>query len=194
MNARMFRILSFLLVVVVAWITAPVVAYAAEEGNKWGVWLGFGRLFNLLLVAGVLVWATRKPLTSFFAGRTRAIREQLAEAQEARREAEAKLAEMQLRMSRRDDELREIKEAAEKESEDEYRRMMAAAESDAEKIIERSRTEIEGMARAAQLELKAHVAELSIRLAEERLQREMTEEDRGRLFERFVTRLGEQQQ
>jgi F-type H+-transporting ATPase subunit b len=150
-------------------------------------------LFNLLLVVAVLVWIARKPLASFFAGRTQSIHNQLAEAQDARRQAEAKLAEIESRMSRLDAELEEIKLAAEKEGAEEYRRLIEAAERNGQKIIDRSRQEIEGMTRAAQLELKKHVAELSIKLAEEKIMSEITDADRQRLFTRFVTRLGEKE-
>ncbi len=189
MKANAGRLLIPVLVVLVG-VFLPPAALAAEAGGKWGVWLSVGRLFNLAVVVGILVWVARKPLANFYAARTQAIRERLAEALAARQEAEAKLAEMQARMSRLDDELREIREKAEKEAREEYERLVAAAARDAEKIIERAREEIEGMTRAAQKELMAHTAELSVRLAEEKIRREITPEDRSRLFSGFVTKLG----
>jgi F-type H+-transporting ATPase subunit b len=189
MKSRRIRI-PVLVLLLVGGIALPAVAFAAEEGNKWGPWLELGRILNLLLVAAVLVWALRKPLANFFASRTRAIREQLEEAQRARREAEGKLAEIESRMSRLDDEIREIKVAAEKEAKDEYDRLLAAAEQDADRIIERSRQEINGITRAAQQELKLHAAELSVQMAEEKIRGEITDADRGRIFSRFVAKLG----
>lgn len=168
----------------------PEAVFASEERNPWGVWFDLGRVFNLLLVVGVLVWIARKPLSNFFANRSNAIREELEEAQKARVEAESKLAEIEARMSRLDDELKEIARTSEKEGQEEYQRLLAAAEQDAQKIVERSRQEIGGMTRAAQLELKRHAAELSVQMAEERIQHEITPADRERLFSRFVTKLG----
>lgn len=190
MNARFF-ILMFLWIAAMA--ALPGRAFASEEGSKWGIWLDIGRAFNLALVVGVVVWATRKPLADFFSGRTRTIREQLAEAQKAGKDAEDRLAEIETRMSRLDDELREIRNSSEKEAREEYERLVAAAEQDAEKARERSRQEIEGMTRTAQQELKLHVAELSVRLAEETIRSEITGADHERLLARFVTRLGEKQ-
>jgi F-type H+-transporting ATPase subunit b len=187
LRARIFFSALWLITMVIA---LPEVVLAAEEGNKWGIWLELGKVFNLLLVIAVLVWALRKPLLNFFASRTQAIRDQLAEAQKARIEAETKLAEVESRMSRLDDEIREIKAAAEKEAGEEYQRLLAAAEQDAEKIVERSRQEIEGITRAAQKELKLHVAELSVQLAEDKIRDEITDADRGRIFSHFVTKLG----
>ena len=169
----------------------PGVALAAEEGgNKWGALLVLGKVFNLAIVVAILVWVARKPLANFYASRTESIRERLEEAQKARSDAERKLAEMEARMSRLDDELEEIRAAGEKEGREEYERLLAQAEADAGRIVARARQEIDGMTRSAQLELKNHAADLAVRLAEEKIRAEMTDDDRGRLFERFVSRLG----
>ncbi len=168
----------------------PEAAFCAEGGERWGAWLTIGRFFNLALVIGVLVWVARRPLASFYASRSATIREQLAEAQKAREEAEAKLAEVESRMRNLDAELRALKETAEKEGQEEFARLEAAAERDAQKVIDRARQEIEGMTRAAEIELRAHAAELAVRLAEERIREEIGPEDRARLFSRFVTRIG----
>ena len=174
-----------------AWLAvsdAVLAAEAAEGTSRWV--LDAGKLINLVLVIAVLVWAARKPLANFFAARTQGIRQQLEEAQAARREAEARLAEIEKSMSSLDDELRRIRETAELEAQEEHRRLVAAAERDAGKLIDRARQEIEGMTRAARLELKGHVAELSVQLAKQRIQSEMTEEDQRRLFDRFVEKVG----
>jgi len=189
MNTPSARVLVSMMLLTAGKAVLPEIAFAAEEGNKWGIWLGIGKFANLILVVAVLVWVARKPLANFFSSRTQGIHEQLAEAQRARKEAETKLAEMESRMSRLDDEIREIKIAAEKEAQEEYRRLLTAAEQDAEKIIERSKQEIEGITRAAQQELKLHVAELSVKLAEEKIRGEITEVDRQRIFSRFVIKL-----
>ncbi len=190
-----FRGARFLFIAASLFLTgmllSPEAVFASEAGNSWGVWFDFGRVFNLLLVVGVLVWIARKPLANFFSNRSSAIRDELAEAQKARAEAESKLAEIEARMSRLDDELKEIARTSEKEGQEEYQRLLAAAEQDAQKIADRSRQEIDGMTRAAQLELRQYAAELSIRMAEERIRHEITPADRERLFSRFVTKLGD---
>jgi F-type H+-transporting ATPase subunit b len=142
------------------------------------------------IVVFVLVWIARKPLKEFYASRTLAIREQLVQAQQAREEAEAKLSAIEARMGHLDEELNQIKTSAEQEAQQEYQRLIADAERDAEKIIERARQEIDGMVRTASMALKAHVAELSVRLAEEKIRTEITDEDRSRLFGNFVNQLG----
>jgi F-type H+-transporting ATPase subunit b len=185
------RILPVCLILITVYLLLPTTALAAEEGGGWGgALLMIGKIFNVALVIGVLVWIGRKPLAEFFKNRTQSIREQLEEAQQARRDAEARLAEMQDRMRNLDEELKEIRSASEREAGAEYERLVAEAERDAEKIVARARQEIDGMTRAAHLELKAHAAELSVRLAEEKIREVITDEDRARLFGQFVRQLG----
>jgi F-type H+-transporting ATPase subunit b len=177
---------------VVLLLTSPCAGWAAEGSETgWGSpFLEIGRFANLVLVVVVLVWAARKPLANFYASRSRSIREQLEEAQQARLEAESKLAEISARMSSLDEELTEIKASAEREAEEERKRILAQAEQDARKLVERARKEIEGMTRAAQMELKSSAAELAVRLATEKIESEITDDDRNRLFARFVDSLG----
>jgi F-type H+-transporting ATPase subunit b len=193
MNIKKTRCPVYAALLVLGIAVFPEAVLAAEQANKWGSLLVIGRSFNLLLVIAVLVWALRKPLAAFFAQRTQAIHEQLAEAQEARRAAEARVAELESRMSRLDDELKEIKQNAEREAQEEYARLSVMAEQDVNKIIDRARQEIDGLTRAAQKELKSHIAELSVQLAEENIRKEITDVDRGRIFTKFVTRLGGKQ-
>lgn len=186
------RILALfrLAMLVTGYLFLPSLAFGAE-GSSWGLLLPVGRFFNLVLVIGVLVWAARKPLASFYATRSEHIRAQLAEAQQARIEAEAKLAEIEARMSRMDEEVLAIIATAEEEARQENERIASQARLEATKITERAKQEIEGLTRAAHIELKAHVAELSVKVAEETIRREITERDRDRLFDRVLAGLGE---
>ena len=166
----------------------PLLAADGSEGG-WGIWLFIGRLFNLAVVVGLLVWVARKPLANFYASRSESIREQLAEAQRARAEAEAKLAEIESKMSRLDQELGEMKAAAEKDAELEYKRLIEAADEESRKIVGKAKEEIDGITREAYLDLKAHAAELAVTLAGQKIQGQITEEDRRRLFENFLAGL-----
>jgi F-type H+-transporting ATPase subunit b len=192
-DLRRGSLIILLLLACVAFLFPGQVLAAEQGGDKWGILLTIGRFFNLALVIGIVVWIARKPLAEFFVTRTQSIHEQITEAEKVRRESEAKLADIQSRMSHLDEELRALKESAEKEAQAEYQRLIGEAERDAQKIVDRARQEIEGMTRAAHLELKTHAGELSVRLAEEIIRREITDDDRGRIFARFVTRLGVRQ-
>ena len=176
--------LAFVVVLVL-----PVCAAASEE-QGWGILLTVGRLFNLALVVWILARLLKKPLASFFESRTQSIREQFAEAEQARREAESKLAEIESRMSRLDLELAEMRQSAEKEAQEERQRVLLEADRDAERIIHRARQEIDGLTKIAQQDLRTHAAQLSVRLAEEQIRSDIKDEDRQNLFAGFLQGLG----
>jgi len=100
---------------------------------------------------------------------------------------------MESRTSRLDDEIRERRSAADKEAKNDYQRHLTAAEQDAEKTVERSRRGIDGIARAAQQELKPRVRELPAKMAEERIRGEISDADRERILCQFVRTLGGEQ-
>jgi F-type H+-transporting ATPase subunit b len=182
-------VLPVTLVLAVCLFTARPLLAAESAGGGWGIWLFVGRVFNLAIVVGLLVWVARKPLANFYASRAESIREQLAEAQRARAEAEARLAEIEARMSHLDQELGEMKVAAEKEAEVEYKRLLEAADEEARKLIGRAKEEIDGITREAYLNLRAHAAELAVSLARQKIQGQITDDDRRRLFENFLAGL-----
>ncbi len=182
---------AILLLTLFLLVADPLFAAEGSEGGWSGLWLLIGRVMNLAVVALILVWVAKKPLANFYASRTESIREQLVEAQQARADAEAKLAEIESRMSRLDQELSEIKAASEHDARMEYARLSDMADEEARKVIDRARQEIEGMTREAYLSLKAHAADLAVDAAEKRIRNIMTDEDRNRLFSRFVSDLGD---
>ncbi|NWG14301.1 MAG: ATP synthase F0 subunit B [Acidobacteria bacterium] len=169
----------------------PLLAAEGSESGWGGVWLFIGRVANLAVVAILLVWVARKPLANFYASRTESIREQLAEAQRARADAEARLAAIESRMSRLDQELSEMKAASEQDARAEYARLTEAADEEARKVVARARHEIAGMTREAYLGLKAHAAALAVEVAEKRIREVMTDEDHNRLVSKFVSGLGD---
>jgi len=191
MKLRTGRLLRIFLLNGAVCLALPAALRAAETtGEGWGSWLDIGKAANLVLVVAVLIWVARKPLAEFFTGRSRAIADQLAEAQKARLEAETRLAEIGTRMSSLETELLGIRAAAEQEAKAEYQRLTADAEREAQKIVERAGRDIEGVTRTAQLELKAYVSDLSVEMARQKVRSEVTDDDRRRLFARFVAGLG----
>ncbi|MBI4483707.1 MAG: ATP synthase F0 subunit B [Acidobacteria bacterium] len=178
------------LVILLAVLSFPLPALAAQaEHGGWGIWETIGRVFNLALLLGALIYLLRRPLREYFEQRTDEIRKRLREAEQARDEANAKLDEIGSRMARLDAELAEIQQTAAREAEEERQRVVESARSDAEKIVSMARREIDGLMKSARLELKCHTADLSVNLAEEVIRREMRPEDRERIFQGFLEEL-----
>jgi ATP synthase F0 subunit b len=199
-NTRLVRVFAGLLLLTVAGCLASGVSLAAEEPQhgssaghggghaespltavwKWG---------NFLILFGGLGWCLRVPLREFLETRSRSIEEGLASGRLARESALKQMSEIENRMARLDDEVRALRSQAVKEAEEERARILESAKIEAQKILEMAQREIEGLKKSARLELKAHVAGLAVKLAEERLQKSVGSEENRRLVLRFLDSL-----
>src|ERR1700733_1207552 len=124
---------------------------------------------NFVVIACLLIWAGRKFLPGIFRDRTAAIQKAMQEAQKASEEARRKLADIESRLQKLDDEIATIRDAAEKEGEAETARILAAAQEDARKIIASAEQEISAAAKAARRRLTAYAADLAVGLAQKQI-------------------------
>src|SRR6266568_5181774 len=122
-------------------------------------------LLNFAIVAGVIVWVSKKNLPALFRDRTASIQKAMQEARKASEDANRRLSEIEARLSRLDVEIGQMAAAAEKE---------AAAEEDARKIVESADQEIAAAARAARRELTAYAADLAVSLAAKQIKVDAT--------------------
>ena len=122
-------------------------------------------LFNFAVIAGTLVYFSKKNLPGVFRNRTASIQKAMQEARQASEEANRRLAEIETRLSRLDSEIGGMRAAAEKEAIAEEARIKAAAEEDARKIVESAEQEIAAAAKLARRELTAYAANLAVSLA-----------------------------
>jgi len=122
-------------------------------------------LLNFAVVAGTLVYFSKKHLPNLFRNRTASIQKAMQEARQASEEANRRLADIESRLSRLGAEIAGMGAAAEKEAVAEEARIKAAAEEDARKIVESAGHEIAAAAKLARRELTAYAANLAVSLA-----------------------------
>ncbi len=167
----------------------PELTAYASESEGWGIWGTVGKVFNLSLVVGILVYALRKPLCDYFESRRQSIRQEIDDARRAREEAERKLAEMEKRMASLDAELQELESRAAAEASEERSRIVAQADKDAAQLLENARKEADSLLRAGQMELRAYAAQLAVELAAEKIRAGLDGPGQQRLVENFTTQL-----
>src|SRR5947209_803454 len=92
------------------------------EGAYW-----LAVILNFAIVAGVIVWASKKNLPTVFRNRTASIQKSLQEAREASADANRRLTEVEARLSRLGDEINQMRVASEKEAAAEEERIRASA-------------------------------------------------------------------
>jgi F-type H+-transporting ATPase subunit b len=149
------------------------------------------RTVNLIIFLVVIFLILRKPFAKAMVDRRSEIKAELVKAKAEKAEAEQKLREIETRLSRLDEEIAEIKVNAENEAKAEYDRLLKQAGEEAARLKTMAEREIEGAAKAAQLQLKEFAAAKSVELAEKIIRKEIRPEDNSRLIEDFAKELEE---
>lgn len=147
------------------------------------------QLVNLGLFLGLLWYFLRKPAADFFGNRKAGVAQALAKADEDRRRAEQLSEELKARLTRIETELANLKEAARRDAEAEHAALLAKSQADADQILTKTRADLENRVRAARAELTAFAADLSVDLARELLQKNVTAEDEKRLLQEGIAHL-----
>jgi F-type H+-transporting ATPase subunit b len=149
---------------------SPSVKFIAHmTGLSTGTAYLLSVLLNFAVIAGIIVWVSRKYLPGAFSARTAAIQKAMQEAQKASEEARRRLAEIESRLMKLDGEIGMMRDAAEREAAAEEARIKAAAQEDARKMLESAQQEIAAAVKAARRELTAYAADLAVALAQKQI-------------------------
>lgn len=175
-------------------LTGLALALAADGGSKSfftspELW----RVINLLVFVLILIYILRNKIGigKLFENRAVSITRDLEQARKDKEQALSRLAEVEARLGRLDQEVAEMRVEAESQAAREAERIRQAADVDAEKIRQMTQREIEGAVKAARNELQSFVAEQSVRMAEEVIRREIRPEDNARILTRYTDELRE---
>jgi len=161
----------------------------AEAPHEESVLRTLARLANFAILAGVLVYFLKTPLTAYLASRGTQIRQDLVTAAAMRETASAQLAEIARKLQTLPAELDALKAQGAQDVVAEQARIAQAAAVERERLIEQTRREIATRLRLARRELTAHAAELAVAIAEARIRRSITPEDQLRLVDRFTSQV-----
>jgi F-type H+-transporting ATPase subunit b len=166
-------------------LCAAAVAFAAEESGAHqggGVHIPWGEIIkqaiNFLLLAGVLVYFLRKPLSSFL---KELLRKAIADAANARAEAAEKLAAIEARTAKLADEIAGMNAKMDVEAAAEGRRLQETAAAEISRIRAQSEFTGEQEVKKAREELRREASLLSARAAEEIVRKTLSPEDQERL-------------
>lgn len=155
-------------------------AAAPTEPFKW---------INFAMVAAAVIWLFGKVLPPKFRANAENIGSTITKAQAAKAEAERKLRDAEQRLARLEEEVRGLREQAQKDAAAEAERIRALAKSDAEKVVISAKAEIEAAERAARIELKNLAAKLAVDGAEALLAKQLTPQTQDALIAGFVKSL-----
>ena len=144
---------------------------------------------NLLILIAALVYFARKPIVGYFADRRGEVAGELKAAADQLGEAEATYAKWQRRLIDLETELEEIRGTSRQRAEAERERILEAARASAERIRRDASAAVDQELRRAREELREQATQLALKIAAERLEREVTDADRDRLLDEFIERV-----
>jgi F-type H+-transporting ATPase subunit b len=151
------------------------------------------RLFeyvNFAILAGAVLFALWKYLPKTFRANREEIQHRLSEARTATEEARERLAAIEQRLSRLDEEIAAIGAQAEKDSVADETRIKASIEAERQRITEAVSRDIAAASSAAQRDLKRFAAGLAVDRAAQRMA--LTENEDRALIQEFSQNLGSQ--
>jgi F-type H+-transporting ATPase subunit b len=173
----------FLLVAAVSAHAAEESGNAAERANEIFKWI------NFVIVAGLIGWVFLKLTPPFFRKNAETISSAITKATAAKAEADRQLREAEEKLARLQQEVAQLRAAAQREASAEAERIRSITQSDAQKIGLAGKAEIEAAERAARLQLKVIAANLAVDGAESLLVKQLTPRTQESLVAAFVKSL-----
>lgn len=174
-------------------LCVAIPAWAADEGGE--TFLGLPTLFwkvaNFVDFFGLLFFLLARPLSRFFQSRRAQIVAQMQEAERQKCEAEQFRGEMEKRIAGLVGEIAALQERLKGEGERELQALERQGEHEAARLIAQIEQEAARRVQDARRQLAAEAASVAADLAVELLRRELTAEDRDRIFKTTLARLGE---
>jgi F-type H+-transporting ATPase subunit b len=153
------------------------------------------RLFeylNFAILAGAILYALSKYLPKTFRENRKNIQQRLLDARTATEQAHERLAAIEQRLGRLDEEIAAISKQAEKDSVEDEARIKATIEEERRRIVDATSKDIAAASSAAQRDLKRFAAGLAVDRAAQRIV--LTEDDDRGLLQEFAQSLGQHAQ
>jgi F-type H+-transporting ATPase subunit b len=159
-------------------------AAEAEEPSILWKWINFA------ILAGGLGYLMAKTLPKVFAERTSEIQKNITEAQQVKRDAEARAAQMDARLKALGADIETFRKQAATEMQQEGERIRQETTAQIKKVEQQAALEIEAAGKTATRELRQYSAELALKLAEERVRARLDAASESALVDGFVKELG----
>jgi len=158
---------------------------AAETSDPWIAW----KWVNFAILIAGLGYLIAKTAPAYFKNRSDEIQRALTEALREIKDAEARAADLELRLAGIQTEVENLRQQARAEVAAEGERIRVETERHLKKIQEQAGQEIALMARGARDDLRKYSAELALDLAEQRIRSRITESTQEALVDGFVNDL-----
>ena len=168
-------------------------AFCATEGgevdHKAQLWDFMWRILNFAVLMYILYKLAWKRLVNFFRNRREDIQTSLAETKDRRVEAEEKFKEYEVKLTKATDDIQNISEMIKAQGLAEKQKLIADADKAAEKMKEDARARMDQEMKKAGSQLRTEAVELSIKVAEDILKRNVSKEDHEKMVKEYMDRM-----
>jgi F-type H+-transporting ATPase subunit b len=168
---------------------APASREQAAEEESGGTRKQIFKIVNFLIIVAAFWYLSKTTLGPFLRAREQAIREEMERSRRASEEASARLAVVEEKMKRLDEEIGALRSSAMQEAAAERARLEEMAKTDAQKIAQAAQQEIAAATKVARHDLKVYAAELAIGVAEKKIQASISPESEKGIFRSFLNDL-----
>lgn len=167
----------------------PALALASEEagGNPWYDLVM--KFVNFGILAGILFYFLRKPVSQALSDRSADIRRELEEARQAKEDAEARYQEYKEKVANLEQEILRIRADFKEEGEKQRQRVLDEATAAVESIRKQAEATGDNEVKRAQQQLRDEVAELAVELAEKLIAKAYTPEDQKKALAQTIDRV-----
>jgi len=191
LRSRKFIAVLFLLVLLlgVFSVSTALGASGGEGGSKGWVATDTFRVMNFAVLAIVLIFLLRKPLTQALSSRIKTIKDELEDLEARKDDAEKKLAAYNEKLAQLEKEAETIVADYIKQGNEARERILKEAESSAEKLKGQARRNIEHEFEQAKLKLQEEIFETSLEKAEEIIKNKFSEDDQDRIVDEYLKKV-----
>lgn len=148
------------------------------------------RFLNLAIFVAIMIYLLKKPLSDAFKTKRETIRAELIKAEQERQLALAQLTATEAKLAQLDTETATVRQRAAQEAEAEKTRINQQTEFEINKLREQAASEIERVGKQKKTDLRRFSAEESIRLAEEKIRREINPAKDAQLVKANIQSIG----
>jgi len=183
--------IAFLSLLAMALYTGVVFAEGGE-GTHHGKdeWIELAwKTFNFIILMGFLFWLLKDKVKAFFVDRRKDIKETLENTAAQKTEAEKKYREYAEKIDKASAEIDNIFEMIKAQGVAEKQKIIDDAQKVAKKMKEDAQARIEQELQKASAQLRGEAVELSVKMAEEILKRNITEKDHETMIKEYLDKV-----
>ncbi len=184
-----FSALPAIAVTLLMTVSAFCASAGGEVDHKAQLYDFMWRMLNFAVLMYILYKLAWKRLVNFFRNRREDIKTSLVETKDRRVEAEDKFKEYEVKLTKATDDIQGISEMIKAQGLTEKQKLIADAEKAAEKMKEDARARMDQEMKKAGSRLRTEAVELSIKVAEDILKRNVSKEDHEKMVKEYMDRM-----